>query len=49
MLLTFGATNCKQVNEYIKNQPNGKKNESFSLLPFQNGSYIFKILMLYII
>jgi len=21
MLLTFGATNCKQVNEYIKNQP----------------------------
>jgi hypothetical protein len=25
MLLTFGATNCKQANEYIKNQPNGKK------------------------
>jgi hypothetical protein len=45
MLLTFGATNCKQVNEYIKkiNQM-AKKKKSFSLLPFQNGSYSFQIL-----
>jgi hypothetical protein len=42
ILLTFGATNCEQANEYIKNQPNRKKKKSFSLLPFQNGSYSFQ-------
>jgi hypothetical protein len=43
---TLGATNAKP-NEY-KNQPNGKKKESFSLLPFPNGFLTFKILMSYI-
>jgi hypothetical protein len=49
MLLTFGATNCKQVNEYIKNQPNAKKMNHSPYYPFKINPIVFKILMSYII
>jgi hypothetical protein len=48
-MLTFGVTNCKQTNEYIKNQPNGKKKNHFPCYPFKMDHVIFKILMSYII